>query len=83
MNFGEAIESLKCGQRVARGGWNGRGMYLALQVPDEHSKMTQPYIYIKPIQDDLIPWLASQADMLAEPLEPTLSRTHLRPAQVG
>ena len=66
MNFGEAIESLKRGEHVARGGWNGRGMWLALQVPDEHSKMTQPYIYIKTVQDDLIPWLASQADMLAE-----------------
>ena len=66
MNFGEAIEALKRGDHVAREGWNGKGMWLALQVPDEHSKMTQPYIYIKTVQDDLIPWLASQADMLAD-----------------
>ena len=66
MNFGEAIKELKKGNRVSREGWNGRGMYLELQVPDEHSKMTQPYIYIKTVQNDLIPWLASQADMLAE-----------------
>ena len=66
MNFGDAIEQLKQGTRVCREGWNGRGMWLKLQVPDEHSKMTQPYIYIKTVQDDLIPWLASQADMLAE-----------------
>ena len=66
MNFGQAIEGLKRGGRASRVGWNGKGMYLKLQVPDEHSKMTQPYIYIKTVQDDLIPWLASQADMLAE-----------------
>ena len=66
MDFGDAIKALKHGDHVARDGWNGRGMYLSLQTPDEHSKMTQPYIYIKTVQDDLIPWLASQADMLAE-----------------
>ena len=65
-DFGQAIEDLKNGGRVARQGWNGQGMWLELQVPDEHSKMTQPYIYIKTVQDDLIPWLASQADMLAD-----------------
>lgn len=30
MTFGEAIEALKQGKRVARIGWNGRGMYLWL-----------------------------------------------------
>ena len=30
MNFGEAIEALKAGQRVTRPSWNGRGMYLWL-----------------------------------------------------
>jgi hypothetical protein len=30
MNFGEAIEHLKNGKRVARAGWNGKGMYLWL-----------------------------------------------------
>ncbi len=29
-SFGWAIEALKRGQRVARRGWNGRGMWLAL-----------------------------------------------------
>ena len=66
MDFGEAIREMKLGSRVAREGWNGRGMWLEIQFPDEHSKMTQPYIYIKTVQDDLIPWLASQADMLAD-----------------
>lgn len=29
-NFGQAIEALKAGKRVAREGWNGKGMWLAL-----------------------------------------------------
>jgi len=75
MNFGDAIHELKAGRRVAREGWNGKGIFIELQTPDEHSKMTGPYIYIDTtgLQTDneaapksLVPWLASQTDMLAE-----------------
>lgn len=31
MNFGYAIEALKNGKRVAREGWNGRGMFVVYQ----------------------------------------------------
>ena len=34
MDFGEAIKALKEGKRVARTGWNGKGMFL-LYVPSE------------------------------------------------
>ena len=30
MNFGQAIEKLKNGKMVCRGGWNGKGMFLIL-----------------------------------------------------
>lgn len=30
LTFGEAIEALKEGKRVARDGWNGKGMFLFL-----------------------------------------------------
>lgn len=43
MNFGQAVELLKRGDKVTRDGWNGRGMWLVLQVPDEHSKMSRPH----------------------------------------
>jgi hypothetical protein len=29
MNIGEAVQKLKEGKRVARAGWNGKGMWLA------------------------------------------------------
>lgn len=63
--FGWAIKQLRNGSRVSRSGWNGKGMWLALQVPDAHSKMSLPYIYMCTAQGDLVPWLASQTDVLA------------------
>jgi hypothetical protein len=66
LNFGQAIEALKQGKRVAREGWNGKGMWLNLQIPDLHSKMTLPYIYMFTADKNLVPWLASQTDVLAE-----------------
>lgn len=75
MDFGKAIDALKNGHKVARKGWNGKGIYLELQRPDEHSKMTLPYIYIVTnglVTDNpdapkgVVPWLASQTDMLSD-----------------
>lgn len=66
MTFGEAISALKAGQYVSRSGWNGKNMWLGLQVPDAHSKMSLPYIYMCTAQGDLVPWLASQTDVLAD-----------------
>jgi hypothetical protein len=65
MNFGSALILLKQEKRVTRSGWNGPDQYLELQIPDSHSKMTLPYIYIRTVQGDLVPWLASQTDILA------------------
>lgn len=78
MNFGKAIELLKEGKRVKRRGWNGKGIFIELQRPDEYSKMTHPYIFIdttglltdnKEAPKNRVPWLASQTDMLAEDWE--------------
>lgn len=65
MDFGGALISLQKGLKVFRKGWNGIGMYLELQTPDAESKMTLPYIYIKTVDGNLVPWLASQTDLLA------------------
>lgn len=63
-DFGWALKQLKNGKKVTRDGWNGRGMWLCLQVPDAHSKMQRPYIYIRTAQNELVPWVASHGDML-------------------
>ena len=78
MNFGQAIESIRSGGKVRRKGWNGRGIFIELQVPDENSKMTHPYIFIDTTglqtenidaPRDRVPWLASQTDMLSSDWE--------------
>jgi hypothetical protein len=63
--IGWAIKEMQNGDRVCRQGWNGKGMWLELQVPDANSKMTLPYVYMRTAQGDLVPWLCSQTDLLA------------------
>ena len=77
MNFSEALEWLKQGHKITRQGWNGKGMWLELQTPDENSKMTRPYVYMvlpkgstnqfgdETKDFDMVPWLCSQTDLLA------------------
>jgi hypothetical protein len=65
MSFSKALQNIKQGQRVTREGWNGKDMYIELQTPDEGNKMTLPYIYMSTVGGDLVPWLASQTDILA------------------
>jgi hypothetical protein len=65
MDFGEALTALRHGHAVFRAGWNGKGQFLMLQVPDAHSKMTLPYIYITTVHGERVPWIASQTDILA------------------
>lgn len=66
MSFGEALTKLKAGSRMARLGWNGKGMWIELQRPDANSKMTLPYIYMSTADGQKVPWLASQSDLLSE-----------------
>jgi hypothetical protein len=61
--IGEAVKALWDGKRVCRAGWNGKGMWLALQRAD--GMMTLPYVYMRTAQGDLVPWLCSQTDLLA------------------
>ena len=64
--FSIALNAVKDKARITREGWNGKGMWLELQSPDADSKMTLPYIYMKTAGDNLVPWFASQTDILAE-----------------
>ena len=72
--FGLAIEALKKGFKVARSGWNGKGMWLIL-VPAEDwntdienptDAFPLPWIGMKTADNKFVPWLASQTDVLAE-----------------
>lgn len=83
INFGTALEALKQGEKVARRGWNGKGMFL-YYVPENKYPAARntlntldglfednlvpygAYIAMKTAQNNVVPWLASQTDMLAE-----------------
>lgn len=92
MSFGHAVAAMKVGHKVARAGWNGKGMWLYLvpansypaqtQAAKEYWKDKQPpqdennvsavmvpygaYIAMKTAQENVVPWLASQTDVLAD-----------------
>jgi hypothetical protein len=81
LNIGQAVETIKRGMKVARNGWNGKGMYLYYVPENKHPFTTEigrqladedglvqygAYIAMKTAQGNVIPWLASQTDMLAE-----------------
>ena len=80
-DFGLAIKALKEGAKVARNGWNGKGMFLYYVPAVEYPAMTEiavkewgeggmvpysAYIAMKTAQGNVVPWLASQTDVLAE-----------------
>ncbi len=64
-DIGWAVKQLWRFNKVCRSGWNGKNMYLELQIPDANSKMSRPYVYMKTVDDKLIPWTCSQSDLLA------------------
>ena len=75
LSFGDAVAALKEGLRVARAGWNGKGMWLIYVGGNEYdvdaplrfnTSELAPYIAMKTADNKLVPWLASQTDVLAE-----------------
>ena len=81
LNFGDALHMLKLGKKVARAGWNGKGMFLFI-VPGSTFKVSRPpllgiypegteinycpHIDMKTADGKVVPWLCSQTDALAE-----------------
>lgn len=81
LNFGQALHCIKKGWRVAREGWNGKGMFLFL-VPGSTFKVNRPpllgiypegteinyhaHIDMKTADGTIVPWVASQSDLLGE-----------------
>lgn len=80
MSFGEALQALLAGEKVERQGWNGKGMFIYYVPPGDYPARTevakkvwgedglvpyQAYIAMKTVQNTVVPWLASQSDILA------------------
>lgn len=81
MTFGLAIEAMKKGLKVAREGWNGNNMFLYYVPVGAYKPCTEiatslvnenglveygAYIAMKTAQGNVVPWLASQTDILSE-----------------
>ena len=81
MDFGQALAALKEGKRVARSGWNGKGMFLflvagsnfivnrepLLSIMGAGAHVTyRPHIDMMDAEGKVVPWLASQTDIMAE-----------------
>ncbi|MGL4934984.1 MAG: DUF2829 domain-containing protein [Cetobacterium sp.] len=79
MTFGDALEILKKGYKVARKGWNGKGMFVFMdcsQEYDNYKKFTgktfnivNPHFLIKNVDESLSTWVPSVNDCLAEDWE--------------
>ena len=84
MDFGEAVRAMKHGQRVSREGWNGKGMFVFLVsgssfnvnrppllgiYPEGHAIQYRAHIDMKTVDGSIVPWVASQSDILAEDWE--------------
>lgn len=79
MNFGEAIAVMKAGIPICRTGWNGKGMFLYYVPENMYPPVTdvakarfggnpvpyRAYIAMKTVDEDVVPWVASQTDILA------------------
>lgn len=81
MNFGQAIEALKNGKKVARKGWNGKGMFVHYVPAGNFKSYTEigksiadkddlvhynPYFAIKNVNSTVSTWVPSINDCLAE-----------------
>lgn len=81
MNFGDAIEGLKAGSKVAREGWNGKGMFIflvngsnfkvnrepLLSIFPEGTDITyRPHIDMKAADGSIFTWNPNVLDVLAE-----------------
>lgn len=79
--FGAAIEALKAGQRLARTGWNGKGMFVYLVPANSYPAQTgaakahfgeggmvpyNAYLAIKNVNETVSTWVPSVNDVLAD-----------------
>lgn len=74
LSFGDALLALEQGKRVERSGWNGKGMWLKFIEPHNYNVTDyntlgyekRPFIMMRDAVGAIVPWLASQTDVLAK-----------------
>ncbi len=81
MNFSQALQNVKAGFKVQREGWNGKGMFIFLVqgstfivnrppllgiYPEGTEIKYHAHIDMRTADGTIVPWLASQTDLLAE-----------------
>jgi hypothetical protein len=66
MPFGHAVECLKEDYKVERAGWNGKGMWLRYVSKSPLMPSHRAFIEMKTVDDEYVPWVASQTDILAD-----------------
>ena len=65
-HFSWALDQLKEGKILYRGRWERKDMWVKIKTPEVNETMTSPYIYMKSVDDEYVPWLPSQFDLMAE-----------------
>lgn len=63
MNFGQAIEHLKAGRKVARSGWNGKGMWLILVPGTPTAQLREGTPYADALQGETTCEILPHIDM--------------------
>ncbi len=79
-DFADALDFIKNGRQVRRLGWNSTDQFiflvpgstfvvnrppLSIMYPEGTEIEYQPHIDMKTVQGTIVPWIASQSDLLA------------------
>ncbi|MGX5634265.1 Thoeris anti-defense Tad2 family protein [Bacillus thuringiensis] len=64
MNFGQAFEEVKKDKGMRLPQWSN-DVVIRAQFPDEHSKMTAPYLYVESCFGR-VPWKETNIELFAE-----------------
>lgn len=67
VGFGEALEAMKAGKGVRLPKWS-EDVVIRAQYPDEHSKMTAPYLYVES-RFGRVPWKETMIELFSEDWE--------------
>lgn len=63
MDIGHAIAGLREGRAIRLPFW-GADVKIKIQLPDENSKMTAPYLYVES-RFGVVPWVITQIEILS------------------